>query len=206
MFNIDEIVSKITENRTLKSINLGYNRVGYEHEENISFFNENIIIANNVISKQKGLPIKLYLLKENPILYGDILDGNIFSNNIFKTKAFVNYRSDSDNPEKIFNIKASGSVARGYRDIVLETIEKYFMNSPDEFVKRVNRRLIGNFSSIMIPASPGEVVDKISILEIKMDKISDKDSVDNVSYELLLLNAGMENILEQKKGIISINI
>lgn len=41
---------------------------------------------------------------------------------------------------------------------------------------------------INIPVSTGEVIDKITILEIKLDKITDKDKLENVSNELNYLN------------------
>lgn len=40
---------------------------------------------------------------------------------------------------------------------------------------------------IEIPVSIGEVVDKIAILEIKQDNISDEKKLENVSFELQLL-------------------
>ncbi len=42
---------------------------------------------------------------------------------------------------------------------------------------------------IHIPMSPGELLDKITILEIKSERISDADKVANVRRELELLNA-----------------
>ncbi len=42
---------------------------------------------------------------------------------------------------------------------------------------------------ITIPVSPGEMLDKITILEIKSERIEDVAKVANVQYELKLLNA-----------------
>jgi hypothetical protein len=42
---------------------------------------------------------------------------------------------------------------------------------------------------IQVPVSPGEVLDKITILEIKSERISDTDKVANVKRELELLSA-----------------
>jgi hypothetical protein len=42
---------------------------------------------------------------------------------------------------------------------------------------------------IQVPVSPGEVLDKITILEIKSERISDPDKVANVRRELELLSA-----------------
>ena len=36
---------------------------------------------------------------------------------------------------------------------------------------------------IMIPVSPGELLDKISILEIKSEKIKNTEKLKNVNYE-----------------------
>jgi len=42
---------------------------------------------------------------------------------------------------------------------------------------------------IHIPMSPGELLDKITILEIKSERIDDPDKVANVRHELSLLNS-----------------
>lgn len=47
--------------------------------------------------------------------------------------------------------------------------------------------------SIEIPISPGELVDKITILEIKQEKIESEQKRRNVSLELSLLNARWQN-------------
>lgn len=41
--------------------------------------------------------------------------------------------------------------------------------------------------NIQVPVSPGEVLDKITILEIKSERMSDPDKVANVRVELALL-------------------
>lgn len=38
--------------------------------------------------------------------------------------------------------------------------------------------------TILIPISPGELLDKISVLEIKSERIQDKTKCDNIRYEL----------------------
>lgn len=40
---------------------------------------------------------------------------------------------------------------------------------------------------ISIPVSPGELIDKITILEIKQEKIKDQTKLGNINYELKLL-------------------
>lgn len=42
--------------------------------------------------------------------------------------------------------------------------------------------------NVMAPVSPGELLDKITILEIKSERIADADKVKNVRYELELLS------------------
>jgi len=42
---------------------------------------------------------------------------------------------------------------------------------------------------ILVPVSPGEMLDKITILEIKAERISDPEKVANVRHELDLLNS-----------------
>ena len=46
--------------------------------------------------------------------------------------------------------------------------------------------------SILIPVGYGEVCDKISILEIKCDRITQKDALLNVEKELALLKSSLE--------------
>ncbi len=41
---------------------------------------------------------------------------------------------------------------------------------------------------ILVPISPGELLDKITILEIKSERMSDEEKVRNVRLELSLLN------------------
>lgn len=43
--------------------------------------------------------------------------------------------------------------------------------------------------NILVPVSPGEVLDKITILEIKSERISDPEKLANVRAELALLSA-----------------
>ena len=50
-------------------------------------------------------------------------------------------------------------------------------------------------SALLIPGSPGELVDKITILEIKAAKISEKVKQSNILYELgVLMKSFEENI------------
>jgi hypothetical protein len=50
---------------------------------------------------------------------------------------------------------------------------------------------------IQVPVSPGEVLDKITILEIKSERISDAAKVANVNRELELLSASWLEAVEQ---------
>lgn len=51
-------------------------------------------------------------------------------------------------------------------------------------------------SSITIDVSPGELLDKISILEIKSARMTDAGQLENVRYELKLLRKTWENSVE----------
>ena len=46
--------------------------------------------------------------------------------------------------------------------------------------------------NIYVPISPGELIDKITILEIKVDRIKDNNKLKNVKSELELLNTVLE--------------
>ena len=55
-------------------------------------------------------------------------------------------------------------------------------------------------SALLIPGSPGELVDKITILEIKAAKISEKMKQSNILYELgVLMKSYEENITVSDK-------
>ena len=54
---------------------------------------------------------------------------------------------------------------------------------------------------IQVPVSPGEVLDKITILEIKSERISDPGKVANVRRELELLSATWQKSVEQDETI-----
>ncbi|AMN46084.1 hypothetical protein ACG33_02950 [Steroidobacter denitrificans] len=48
-------------------------------------------------------------------------------------------------------------------------------------------------TDILVPVSPGELIDKITILQIKSDRISDPEKLANVRIELDLLEATWRN-------------
>jgi hypothetical protein len=54
---------------------------------------------------------------------------------------------------------------------------------------------------IQVPVSPGEVLDKITILEIKSERIKDADKVANVKRELELLSASWLAAVEQDDSV-----
>ena len=58
--------------------------------------------------------------------------------------------------------------------------------------------------SILIPVGYGEVCDKISILEIKCNRMTEKDALRNVEKELALLRACLNEAEVQKERISSI--
>lgn len=54
---------------------------------------------------------------------------------------------------------------------------------------------------IHVPVSPGEVLDKITILEIKSERISDADKLVNVKRELELLQAAWEKFVDEDETV-----
>ena len=54
---------------------------------------------------------------------------------------------------------------------------------------------------IQVPVSPGEVLDKITILEIKSERIGDADKLANVKRELELLQAFWLRSVEQDETV-----
>jgi transcriptional regulator of nitric oxide reductase len=54
---------------------------------------------------------------------------------------------------------------------------------------------------IQVPVSPGEVLDKITILEIKSERINDAGKVANVKRELELLSASWLEAVEQDDSV-----
>jgi hypothetical protein len=54
---------------------------------------------------------------------------------------------------------------------------------------------------IQVPVSPGEVLDKITILEIKSERIDDAEKVANVQRELKLLQASWRQAVEQDETV-----
>jgi len=59
---------------------------------------------------------------------------------------------------------------------------------------------------IQVPVSPGEVLDKITILEIKSERISDPDKVANVRRELELLLKTWQQSVEPDETIHRIHV
>jgi transcriptional regulator of nitric oxide reductase len=55
--------------------------------------------------------------------------------------------------------------------------------------------------NIKVPVSPGEVLDKITILEIKSERISDPEKVANVRVELALLQATWKEFIKDDEVI-----
>ena len=52
-------------------------------------------------------------------------------------------------------------------------------------------------SSVSVKISPGELIDKITILEIKMDKITDENKLKNIKLEWETLNKSRSTHLSQ---------
>lgn len=53
-------------------------------------------------------------------------------------------------------------------------------------------------ATIQIPVSPGELIDRLTILEIKSERISDADKLANVRHELALLAAAASKAIPQR--------
>jgi len=58
---------------------------------------------------------------------------------------------------------------------------------------------------IQVPVSPGEVLDKITILEIKSERISDEGKLANVKRELELLQASWQQSVNEDETVRSIH-
>ena len=56
-------------------------------------------------------------------------------------------------------------------------------------------------STITVEISPGELLDKISILEIKSARMADADKLENVRYELALLRKTWENSVDASESV-----
>ncbi len=60
--------------------------------------------------------------------------------------------------------------------------------------------------NIQVPVSPGEVLDKITILEIKSERITDPDKLANVEQELGLLQAVWGQIVTDDETVRGIHV
>jgi len=56
-------------------------------------------------------------------------------------------------------------------------------------------------STITVDISPGELLDKISILEIKSARMTDADKLENVRYELALLRKTWEDSVDASDSL-----
>jgi len=59
--------------------------------------------------------------------------------------------------------------------------------------------------NIQVPVSPGEVLDKITILEIKSERITDPDKLANVVHELELLRSAWTQMVTEDETVQSIH-
>src|SRR5210317_1402351 len=62
-----------------------------------------------------------------------------------------------------------------------------------------------NMDIIHVPVSPGEVLDKITILEIKSERIEDADKLVNVKRELELLQASWRKHVDEDENVARIH-
>ena len=60
--------------------------------------------------------------------------------------------------------------------------------------------------NLVIPISPGELIDKITILEIKRESIVDKEKLSNINLEYMLLLETLENKIIASNEIESLRI
>jgi hypothetical protein len=60
---------------------------------------------------------------------------------------------------------------------------------------------MGHIPSIKIDAAPGELIDKITILEIKSERIDDSEKRANVTYELSVLTNALEMAIDTSEQI-----
>jgi len=58
-------------------------------------------------------------------------------------------------------------------------------------------------TDILVPVSPGELIDKITILQIKSDRIGDPEKLANVRTELELLEATWRNSAHAASDIVA---
>ena len=65
----------------------------------------------------------------------------------------------------------------------------------------VKYNIINKMDKILAEISIGELVDKITILEIKKEKIVDKNKLNEIEKELISLNATMKKYIPDQKKI-----
>jgi len=64
---------------------------------------------------------------------------------------------------------------------------------------------MGNkMDKILAEISAGELIDKITILEIKKEKITNKDKIENVSRELISLNESLKKYIPDNNKILTL--
>jgi len=61
-----------------------------------------------------------------------------------------------------------------------------------------------SINGLLVPISIGEVIDKITILEIKTERIHDKDKLENVSRELSAVNSAIRRYGVLMESIVSL--
>jgi DNA-binding transcriptional regulator PaaX len=59
-----------------------------------------------------------------------------------------------------------------------------------------------NLNPILVEIAAGELIDKITILQIKREKIADATKLANICHELAVLNQAHEDFLPKSAGII----
>ena len=64
---------------------------------------------------------------------------------------------------------------------------------------------MGHIPSIKIDAAPGELIDKITILQIKAERIDDEMKRANVTYELATLTSARDLAIEVSERIVELS-
>ncbi len=65
---------------------------------------------------------------------------------------------------------------------------------------------VNTMNQILIPISPGELLDKITILEIKSTRIADANKKANVNNELAMLNKVWNDAVDEDENISSLRL
>lgn len=139
---------------------------------------------------------KLYVDQHIPFAIRRTSDGAmLLLNNDFKTYSFEALRGHPGNYRYTYDrLFKDERVEPGDFEVVSWAPIENLFNHPEKYFEgdqvKVNYRnqLTTKNMEILAPISLGELYDKISILEIKMERIKDEEKLKLIQKELLLLN------------------